>query len=779
MSTHTMDGDQGNDYNDNVDEPNESLMEIDPIVHMCFDSMVEAKTFYTNYAIRRGFAVRTRTSKKDKDNNVYYLRIVCSREGKYVSSVKPVVKTLPSQINQCPAGITIAKKEDKWFIRTVVLDHNHDLCPNNSKLFAANRKLSMHAKHTLQVNHDAGVRLNKSFLSIVNDAGGYENMDFVERDARNYIGQHRRSLCKDGDGQALLRHFSSMKDRNNEFFYDIALDEGNKICSVFWADARSRAACEEFGDVVSFDTTYLTNKYDMPFAPFVGVNHHGHSILLGCGLLSSEDTVSFVWLFQCWLRCMRNKTPQGIITDQCRAMTNAIEQVFPHTRHRWCLWHILKKLPEKLHGYRNNPVIKTELHALIYDCVCPTEFENGWKELLTKHGLEENEWLCNLYEERHKWVPCYLKKDFWAGMSTTQRSEGMNAFFDGFINSTTTLQQFVVQYDNALRVKAQKEIEADFSSMNTTIACGSQSPIERQFQVEYTHAKFEEVQTEFRSRMNCFIKDTLKEDLWNTYTVKEERMWEGNRVPDKFYKVQFDPITQTTTCSCHLFEFRGIICRHSLLVFGQEDVYSVPSQYILRRWSKNIRRRHTLITASYSNSTNEPRMQRYKLLCKRFYEIAEVACESEETSTELEKELNCLGTKFGFSSSMTNNIISDAGQLRYDNGACTSIPLTPVGTSDVLVHSPATVKRKGRPRTNRLKSTVEKKTKRRKSTSLTNTSTPPTEQCGERPSNVIECDHREQFEADTIQLSQDTEMGHFGFMSLLSAVHNNFDNNIN
>ncbi|BAT96509.1 hypothetical protein VIGAN_08346100 [Vigna angularis var. angularis] len=315
--------------------------------------------------------------------------------------------------------------------------------------------------------------------------------------------------------------------------------------------------------------------------------------------------------------------------------------------------------------------------------------------------------------------------------------------------------------------------------MNTTIACGSQSPIKRQFQVEYTHAKFEEVQTEFRSRMNCFIKDTLKEDLWNTYTVKEERMWEGNRVPDKFYKVQFDPITQTTTCSCHLFEFRGIICRHSQLVFGQEDVYSVPSQYILRRWSKNIRRRHTLITASYSNSTNEPRMQRYKLLCKRFYEIAEVACESEEASTELEKELNCLGTKFGFSSSMTNNIISDAGQLRYDTGACTSIPLTPVGTSDVLVHSPATVKRKGRPRTNRLKSTVEKKTKRRKSTSLTNTSTPPTEQCGERPSNVVECDHREQFEADTIQLSQDTEMGHFGFMSLLSAVHNNFDNNIN
>ncbi|XP_014489810.1 protein FAR1-RELATED SEQUENCE 5-like [Vigna radiata var. radiata] len=273
-----------------------------------------------------------------------------------------------------------------------------------------------------------------------------------------------------------------MKAFNNDFFYDIALDEENRICSVFWADARSIAACAEFGDVVSFDTTYLTNKYDMPFAPFLGVNHHGHSILLGCGLLSSKDTASFVWLFESWLKCIGNKAPIGIITDQCRAMANAIEEVFPNIRHRWYLWHIMKKLPKKFQSFKNYLPIKADIHALIYDCGSPRDFENGWEELLTKHALEGNDWLSNLYEERMKWVPCYLRSDFWAGMSTTQRSEGMNAFFDGFINSSTTLHQFVVQFDNALRVKAQKETQADFSSLlNTTIGCGSQSPIERQF----------------------------------------------------------------------------------------------------------------------------------------------------------------------------------------------------------------------------------------------------------------------------------------------------------
>ena len=63
--------------------------------------------------------------------------------------------------------------------------------------------------------------------------------------------------------------------------------------NVVWDDARSRAAYREFNDVVTFDATYLLNKYKMPFAPFVGLNHHGHSILLGCVLLSNEDIETF------------------------------------------------------------------------------------------------------------------------------------------------------------------------------------------------------------------------------------------------------------------------------------------------------------------------------------------------------------------------------------------------------------------------------------------------------------------------------------------------------
>ena len=84
---------------------------------------------------------------------------------------------------------------------------------------------------------------------------------------------------------------------------------------------------EEFSDVITFHTTYSTNKSSMPFAPFVGVNHHGQSILFGCGLISNENTNAFIWLFNSWLKCMNGRAPDAIITDQDRGIKNAIEIV--------------------------------------------------------------------------------------------------------------------------------------------------------------------------------------------------------------------------------------------------------------------------------------------------------------------------------------------------------------------------------------------------------------------------------------------------------------------
>lgn len=82
------------------------------------------------------------------------------------------------------------------------------------------------------------------------------------------------------------------------------LDKDAQLKNLFWADARSKAANKEFGDVIIFDSRYLANKYDMSFYAFVGFNHHRQSIILRCSLISNEDIETYVWLCRSRFTCM-------------------------------------------------------------------------------------------------------------------------------------------------------------------------------------------------------------------------------------------------------------------------------------------------------------------------------------------------------------------------------------------------------------------------------------------------------------------------------------------
>ncbi|CAA3026686.1 Hypothetical predicted protein [Olea europaea subsp. europaea] len=314
----------------------------------------------------------------------------------------------------CKARISASSDvHEVWRINKVHLDHNHETSPSKSRLYRCNRELSSHVKHKLEVNDLAGIPLHKIFNSAVVEVGGYENLSCIKKDCRNYVEKVRRLRLGEGDAIAIQAYFAKMQTQCLGFYFSMDLNDESRLKNVFWVDNRCRQAYKEFGDVVTFDTTYLTNKYDMPFAPFVGINHHGQSTLLGCGLLSSEDTNNFFLLFRTWLRCMHGQAPHGIITDQDRAMQNAIRIIFPNTRHS------LKKLPEKFGYHDGKSLIFGAIHVLVYDCQFVEKFENGWAAMIDKYNLEDNEWLSGLYENRSRWVPCFLKTTFWAGMSTT------------------------------------------------------------------------------------------------------------------------------------------------------------------------------------------------------------------------------------------------------------------------------------------------------------------------------------------------------------------------
>ena len=157
-----------------------------------------------------------------------------------------------------------------------------------------------------------------------------------------------------GDVGAVLEYFQKKKEDNSSFFYSTQLDEDDMITNIIWADDRSISDYNLFGDVICFDTTYKTNDYDRPFAPFVGVNHHKQTVVFGAALLYDETTESFKWFFETFLGAMSGKQPKTILSDQSAAMANAMGKVFPETKHRLYVWHIYlnaaKNLSRVFHG---------------------------------------------------------------------------------------------------------------------------------------------------------------------------------------------------------------------------------------------------------------------------------------------------------------------------------------------------------------------------------------------------------------------------------------------
>lgn len=279
------------------------------------------------------------------------------------------------------------------------------------------------------MNDRVSITLDKNSHFVAIEVGKSENLAFNPKDGRNYIAEVGQLRLRIGDAEALCNYFVRMQRRNSNFFYVIDMDEEGRLRNVFWADARSRAANESFGDALFFDTTYLTDEYDLPLTPFVGVNHHGQSILFGCGLLSREDVGAYVWLFRLWLECMHRRPPIAIITDQCKMIQGAVAEVFPSSHHRLCLWYIMKKLPEKFGGLVQYKAIEQILKGAVYESLNPREFEESWSKMIEEFNFEKNEWLSSLFADHHCWVPIYVKKVFWAGLSTMQRNENVDAFF--------------------------------------------------------------------------------------------------------------------------------------------------------------------------------------------------------------------------------------------------------------------------------------------------------------------------------------------------------------
>nr|AAU90129.1 unknown protein [Oryza sativa Japonica Group] len=438
-----------------------------PSINKVFADENEAFDFYNGYAYMVGFSTCKASNYHSRKTDVVTRHTFkCNRWRKpsdpkekglpevdevesclQTNTTSPLVKRRKQNkvvYTNCKAEMVITLKRGFWYITRLNLEHNHPLSPPEERKFLWSHKHMIDQEKLLirtlnKIN--VPTRMIMSVLSYVR--GGLFAVPYTKKAMSNYRDFVRRESGKN-DMMQCLDFFEKKISEDPLFYFRFRTDENNVVKSLFWSDRNSRKFYEMFGDIVSFDTTYKTNRYDLPFAPFVGITSHGDNCLFGYAFLQDETMV-----VQYVLDCMGGKVPATIITDQDLAMKAAIVIVFPDTVHRNCMFHMLSNARDKTGRTFNSEdeEVYKDFHDIVTKSQTEAEFEYLWKDFIRRNNLYNVRYFQLMWVTRKRWAPVYFKSNWCPLIQTTARSEGTNSRHKADICSSHSVSAFLAQYE--------------------------------------------------------------------------------------------------------------------------------------------------------------------------------------------------------------------------------------------------------------------------------------------------------------------------------------------
>ncbi|RYR20430.1 hypothetical protein Ahy_B03g065547 [Arachis hypogaea] len=96
-----------------------------------------------------------------------------------------------------------------------------------------NRELSISMHRTIENNEEARIRPSKTYQSFVAAAGGYFELNFIEKDVRNYITREVRNVSQLEDAKEFEKYLLRMKEKNPNFFFELELKVDQSIKITF------------------------------------------------------------------------------------------------------------------------------------------------------------------------------------------------------------------------------------------------------------------------------------------------------------------------------------------------------------------------------------------------------------------------------------------------------------------------------------------------------------------------------------------------------------------
>ncbi|EAZ01211.1 hypothetical protein OsI_23236 [Oryza sativa Indica Group] len=139
---------------------------------------------------------------------------------------------------------------------------------------------------------------------------------------------------------------------------------------------------------------------------------------------------------------------------------------------------------------------------------------------------------------------------------------------------------FFKHFERAVDDRRHAELQSDFYASQTSPRMPKVHML-IQASKAYTPAIFEIFREEYDMVMGCCLYNND-----HTLSTSEYKVIDSAKHGEHGFLVKFDPNEIKVSCSCKKFEFVGILCRHALKVLDHNNIKELPSEYILKRWTK-------------------------------------------------------------------------------------------------------------------------------------------------------------------------------------------------
>ncbi|GJW06839.1 FAR1 DNA binding domain, zinc finger, SWIM-type, MULE transposase domain containing protein [Tanacetum coccineum] len=106
---------------------------------------------------------------------------------------------------------------------------------------------------------NSNVRPVRAFKLMKDMYGGFENIGATVVDCKNFR-RDMNMFIGDRNAQMVVEKLDNLEKHSDGFFVDYYQGGGDLLCGLFWADKVARLNYKRFGDEISFDATFRSNK---------------------------------------------------------------------------------------------------------------------------------------------------------------------------------------------------------------------------------------------------------------------------------------------------------------------------------------------------------------------------------------------------------------------------------------------------------------------------------------------------------------------------------------